>query len=124
MNDRELELRHRIFRAFADTGAPPSLDGEDPALVEALRQAHVIVLDDAGAVRMAHPFAAHDEGATVTAADGRRWRGNCAWDGFGIAAALRLDGYTVESQGVVATDDALFHVEVPAARWWDDPAYT
>ena len=124
MNDRELELRHRIMRAFAETGEPPSLDGEDPAVVDALRQAHVIVLDDAGAIRMAHPFAAHDEGATVTDAAGRTWRGNCAWDGFGIAAALRLHGFTVTSQGVAAADDGLFHVEVPAARWWDDPAYT
>ena len=125
MNDQALDLRRRIFQAFAATGEPPSLEGADPALIEQLEQAHVIVRDAAGAIRMAHPFAAHDEGATVTdERTGRRWRGNCAWDAFGIAAALRLDAYTVESNGVTATDDALFHVEVPAARWWDDPAYT
>lgn len=123
MNDQALDLRHRIMRTFAETGAPPSLEGEDPALVEQLEQAHVIVRDGAGAIRMAHPFAAHDEGARVTAGD-RIWRGNCAWDGFGIAAALKLDDAVVESGGIVATDDALFHVEVPAARWWDDPGYT
>ena len=124
MNDRALELRRRIFVSFAETGGPPPLDGEDPAVVAALQQAHVIVLDDAGAIRMAHPFAAHDEGATVATADGRRWRGNCAWDGFGIAAALRLHDFTVTSNGVTAADDGFFHVEVPAGRWWDDPAYT
>ena len=124
MNDQALDLRHRIMRAFAETGEPPSLEGEDAAVVEALEGAHVIVRDAAGAIRMAHPFAAHDEGATVTAADGRSWRGNCAWDAFGIAAALGLDAFTVTGNGVTATDDALFHVEVPAAHWWEDPGYT
>ena len=124
MNDQALDLRHRIMRAFAETGEPPSLDGEDPDVVDRLVEHHVIVLDERGAIRMAHPFAAHDDGATVTAG-GRTWRGNCAWDAFGIAAALQLeDGYVVESQGVEATDDALFHVLVPAARWWDDAAFT
>ena len=123
MNDRELELRRRIFLAFAETGEPPSLDGEDPDVVRALQAAHVIVLDDRGQIRMAHPFAAHDEGATVTSG-GRVWRGNCAWDGFGIVAALGLDDATVASNGVTATDDTLFHVEVPAAEWWVDPGYT
>lgn len=125
MNDQALDLRHRIMRAFAETGEPPSLEGEDPVLVEQLEQAHVIVRDGSGAIRMAHPFAAHDEGATVTdARTGRRWRGNCAWDAFGIAAALKLADCTIESDGVTATDDSVFHVEVPAARWWDDPGYT
>jgi hypothetical protein len=123
VNDQELDLRHRIFVAFAETGAPPSLAAEDPALIKALEERHVIVLGDGGDVRMAHPFAAHDEGATVTAG-GRTWRGNCAWDAFGIAAALDLHDYVVESNGVRADDSVLFHVEVPAARWWEDPAYT
>lgn len=123
MNDQALDLRRRIMRTFAETGEPPSLEGEDRGLVEQLEQAHVIVRDAAGAIRMAHPFAAHDVGATVTAG-GRVWRGNCAWDGFGIVAALGLENAVVESGGIVAADDALFHVEVPAARWWDDPGYT
>jgi Alkylmercury lyase len=123
VNDRELDLRRRIFVAFAETGEPPPLRDEDPAVVEALVDRHVIVLDGDGEVRMAHPFAAHDEGATVTA-NGRTWRGNCAWDAFGIAAALNLTDPVVESNGVTADETTLFHVEVPAARWWDDPAYT
>jgi hypothetical protein len=119
----ELELRRRIFLAFADTGEPPSLEGEDPEVVAGLVNAHVIVLDERGEIRMAHPFAAHDEGASVTAG-GRTWRGNCAWDAFGIAAALQLHAPVVESRGVPATETTLFHVEVPAAEWWADPGYT
>jgi hypothetical protein len=123
VTDEELELRHRIMRAFAETGEPPPLAGEDPAVVQALEKAHVIVLGDDGGVRMAHPFAGHDEGATVESG-ARRWRGNCAWDGFGIAAALNLADFTVTSNGIRAEDTTLFHVEVPAARWWDDVGYT
>ena len=123
MTDDELELRRRIFLAFAETGQPPSLEGEDERVVQALVDRHVIVLDAAGAVRMAHPFAAHDDGATVSA-EGRAWRGNCAWDAFGIAAALGLSDYVVESHGIRAEETTLFHVEVPAERWWDDPGYT
>jgi hypothetical protein len=123
VTDEELELRRRIMRSFAETGAPPPLGEEDPAVVEALADARVIVLGEDGEVRMAHPFANHDEGAIVESG-GRRWRGNCAWDGFGIAAALRLVDYTVTSNGVTADDTVLFHVTVPAEHWWDDPGYT
>jgi hypothetical protein len=86
----------------------------------------VLVLDDAGAVRMAHPFAGHLEGARLDAVGGHWW-GNCAWDAFGIAAALGLDDATVTAQGITlgpGDDDALFHVLVPAAHWWDDIAFT
>jgi hypothetical protein len=126
MTERALALRLCIMRSFALTGSPPSLAGEDPALVRELVDGHAIVLDDAGAVRMAHPFAAHTTGARVSA-DGRDWWGNCAWDGLGIVAAIGLSGAVVESNGVaVAADDpdpsVLFHVAVPARQWWDDIA--
>ena len=123
MNDRELELRLRIMRAFAETGEPPPGHELDPGLLDALEKAHLVLLDEAGSLRMAFPFGAHDDGATVTAADGRSWRANCPWDAFGAAAALGLDAFTVECDGVTATEAALFHVEVPADRWWADIAY-
>jgi Alkylmercury lyase len=119
----ELELRRRIVEAFARTGAPPLLRAEDRPVLEALAARHVVVLDDRGAVRMAHPFAAHREGASVTAG-GRTWWGNCAWDAFGIAAALGLRDARVDDHGVVAAPGAVFEVAVPAARWWDDIAFT
>ena len=119
MTEKELDLRRRIMLAFAETGEPPSLAGEDPHTIRALVDQHVIVLDADGAtVRMAHPFANHDDGVTVTAQDGRSWRGSCAWDAYGIAAALELDDYALSEEG------ELFHIAVPAARWWDDIAFT
>ena len=123
MTRGELELRRTIMLAFAETGSPPDVSDADPAVLDALVAHHVIVLDDDGQVRMAHPFAAHDDGATVRS-DGRVWRGSCAWDAFGIAAALGLHDPAVRGNGVEATDDALFHVAVPATQWWEDIAYT
>jgi hypothetical protein len=118
---RELELRAEILRAFAQTGAPPRV--ADRSALAALADAHVVVLDEAGAIRMAHPFAAHRDGARVDAG-GRTWWGNCAWDGLGIVAALGLRDATVTSGGLSTEDDVVFHVEVPARDWWADIGHT
>jgi hypothetical protein len=80
---------------------------------------------------MAHPFAAHREGTRVEAGD-RVWWGSCAWDGLGIVAALNLDHADVTSgevtlhvrDGELVDPTPVFHVAVPAARWWDDIAFT
>ena len=92
MSDRELALRAEIMRSFAATGAPP--DVELSAELRALVDGHVVVLDGAGRIVMAHPFAAHRQGARVDAG-GRTWWGSCAWDGLGIVAALELGDATV-----------------------------
>jgi hypothetical protein len=128
VTEEQLALRAEIMRAFAGTGAPPAVPAS-PEL-DALAERHVVVLDDDGAILMAHPFAAHRWGARVEAGE-REWWGNCAWDAFGIVAALELADATVTAQGVTLRvrdgepeGDATFHVEVPAAHWWDDVAYT
>jgi Alkylmercury lyase len=128
MTERELALRHAIMTAFARTGAPPEHPGG--ATLARLAEQHVVVLDDAGRIRMAHPFAAAPGGARVDAG-GARWWGNCAWDGLGIVAALGLRDADVSSGQIVLRvragrllDDALFHVALPARAWWDDIAYT
>lgn len=128
MTERELALRTEIFRAFAETGEPPQV-AASPEL-QALADGHVVVLDDAGGIVMAHPFAAHRDGARVDGG-GRTWWGSCAWDALGIVAALGLDEATLTAQDVavrvrdgVPLDHALFHVAVPAAHWWDDIAHT
>ena len=129
MTERELALRRTIFAAFAATGEPPPVD--DTATLRALAERHVVVLDDADRIVMAHPFAAHDRGARVDAGD-RTWRGSCAWDAFGIVAALGLDEALVtDARGVRIAfrdgrpaDEAVFHVAVPAAQWWADIGFT
>lgn len=132
MTDAALALRRRVFAAFAATGVPPSLDGADPAVVQELVDAHVLVLDDAGGVLMAHPFAGHREGARLDAVGGPWW-GNCAWDAFGIAAALgRREGAVTDASGIVVrlrggepvASGVRFHVQVPAREWWADIGFT
>jgi Alkylmercury lyase len=136
VTDREAEVRLRIMRAFADTGAPPALAPDDRAALDGLAARHVVALsgDPAAPILMAHPFAAHRTGARVASA-GRapgEWWGNCAWDGLGIVGLLDLADATVESNGVtlhvrdgaLVETDVLFHVAVPARAWWDDIGFT
>src|SRR5437763_781935 len=114
------------MRDFAVRGTPPTLVAEDPDVVRELVETHCIVLNDSGEIRMAHPFAGHTTGARVRGA-GREWWGNCAWDGLGIVAAIGIRGAIVQSNGCAIAADApdpsiLFHVAVPARKWWDDIA--
>jgi hypothetical protein len=129
VTERELALRHAILRAFAETGGPPAV--EDRATLRALAERHVVALDDRGAIRMAHPFAAHRAGTRVEAG-GRTWWGNCAWDGLGIVAALGLADATLASNGLtlrvrdeeVLDHGLVLHVAVPAREWWADIGFT
>ena len=124
MEDGDLRLRRAIFEAFASGSPLPEAD------LSSLAAQHVVALDERGALLMAHPFANHTDGARVHSG-GRTWWGNCAWDAFGIVAALRLREATVTAQDLTlrvhddrVEGDAVFHVLVPAAHWWDDIAFT
>ena len=85
---------------------------------------------------MANPFSAIPSAYRVQAQE-RWWYANCAWDAFGICAALKTDGRIESSCPDCghpisvrvrnhAPDDKtlLFHCLVPASRWWDDIVYT
>ena len=132
MTEAALGLRRRIMLAFA-AGQVPSVAGEDREVLDELVAAHVVVLGPDGEVRMAHPFAGHREGARLEAVGGPWW-GNCAWDAFGIAAAIgRREGRIVDASGIEvrlrggrpADDDGVvFHVAVPAREWWADIGFT
>jgi Alkylmercury lyase len=121
VDEHDLSLRRRIFDSFAATGT-----AGDHGDVRSLAEQHVVALDAEGKVWMAHPFAAHHEGTRVDSG-GRTWWGNCAWDGFGIVAALGLEDATITDHEIAleirdgaVRGDAVFHVRVPARRWWDD----
>jgi hypothetical protein len=116
VTDRELALRRRIMESFAATGAPPG-EIADTATLRALAARHVVVLDDEDHILMAHPFAAHRDGTRVSAGD-RTWWGNCAWDAYGIVAALDL------ADAAIDPDGTLFHIAVPARDWWADIGFT
>ena len=114
--------------------------GEEREVIEGwrrLHEAHALVLEPgADAIRMAHPFSAVPTSYRVHARK-RWWYANCAWDAFGILAALGVDGrfesvcpdceepYIVEVGDKRADrPDLVFHVLVPAAQWWDDIIFT
>jgi hypothetical protein len=147
VTDHDLAIRNLTYRLFVDRGQPPtSADVAAAADVNAaevgaawarLHAAHAIVLDaPSGQLRMANPFSAVATPFRVHAAE-RRWYANCAWDAFGICAALHVDGRietacadcgepiacNVRSQRP-DDDTLLFHCLVPAAAWWDDIVFT
>ncbi len=135
-------LRNRTYAAFVELGRAPRPDeiGEEGEILEGwrlLHDAHALVLEpDSDAIRMAHPFSAVPTPYRVYANE-RWWYANCAWDAFGIPAALGVDGrfesvcpdcdarYAVEVRDRRSDpSDLLFHVLVPAAQWWDDIVFT
>jgi hypothetical protein len=147
VDERDLALRNLTYQLFAERGRAPAADevavaaGADVDVVRAawrrLHDAHALVLDPAsGEILMANPFSAVPTAYAVEAAS-RRWYANCAWDAFGVCAALHVDGTIhtscadcgeplhVEVRGERPDDDRLvFHCLVPAAHWWDDIVFT
>lgn len=143
----DVALRNETYRMFVSLGRAPSADevasstGLPAAEVRAgwrrLHDAHALVLSANGSeIRMANPFSAVPTAYRVHAA-GRWWYANCAWDAFGVCAALHSDGRMSAScpdcgellDVAVADerpddDSLLFHCLVPAAHWWDDIVFT
>jgi hypothetical protein len=147
MDARELALRHVTYGLLVELGRAPSPDevavaagtGREDVVAgwRRLHGEHALVLDPTGeALLMANPFSAVPTPHRVHA-DGRGWYANCAWDAFGICAALGSDGHVetscpdcgqalaVEVRDGRPDDESLvFHCLVPAARWWDDIVFT
>lgn len=142
MEQAGLELRRRTYAFFVGHGrAPVAAELGDPKEVVAgwrrLHEQHALVLNGAtDELRMLNPFSVAPTAYRVQAG-GRWWYGNCAWDAFGICAALRTDGRVETScadcgeslavelrNGHVDDGSLLFHCLVPAAHWWDDIVFT
>jgi hypothetical protein len=144
-------VRDLVYETLAREGRAPSLAelarrtrstvAETQTVLRTLADAHSLVLTpDGDAVRMAHPFSAAPMAFVVTPGDGRddrRWWGGCAWDSFGISAALHLEvridtacpqcgraihltaGPDTPPPGTLA-----IRFPKPAAQWWDDVVAT
>jgi hypothetical protein len=143
----DVALRNATYRLFVTLGRAPStaevvadVGGTDTQVLEGWRRLHAaraLVLDASGEhIRMAAPFSTVPTAHRVHAG-GRRWYSNCAWDAFGICAALHVDGRIETScpdcgeplvvevrDGRPDDDSVLFHCLVPARHWWDDIAFT
>ena len=136
-----------IYTSVAETGKMPTIGtvaeavGAPVANVKAsyarLYQNRVLVLQPDGiSIRMAPPFSGVPTQHLVRAG-GKEYFANCAWDSFGIVAALHADGEVLSrceqsqeplrlrlSDGGLPPSTWLFHVPVPAAHWWRDIVYT
>jgi hypothetical protein len=147
VTDADLALRRVTYGLLPELGRVPTAAEVATALGASrehvldgwrrLHEAHALVLDDAGeSIRMAHPFSGVPTAFRVHAA-GRTWDANCAWDAFGVCAALGVDGEieTVcpdcgesirvgDHDGRPTDPTLLFHCLVPASRWWDDIGFT
>jgi hypothetical protein len=139
-------VRLAIYREVEATGEAPlpahvaRAEGAAVAAVEeayrALADAHVIVLEPDGVtIRWAPPFSLVPTPYRVRA--GRSaWHAPCAWDAFGIPAALdadaRIDAACAWSGQPIACGvehgraygTGVIHLLVPAAHFWDDIGYT
>ena len=102
-----------------------------------LADAHILVLDETGEVRMAHPFAARETPFRVRTRQANYWA-NCAWDALAIPLLLDVDGRTrtacphsgapidlvVTNGRVEPAGGAVVRFPVPARRFWDDIGFT
>ena len=147
MDDADVDLRNVTYARFVALGRAPTAIEVASTLVTSvddviagwrrLHDAHALVLEHGrDEIRMANPFSAVPTAHRVHA-DGRWWAANCAWDAFGICAALHVDGrietscadcgdgLSVQVADERPDDDGLlFHCLVPASRWWDDIVFT
>jgi hypothetical protein len=138
MDELDLALRNEVYGRFVELGRAPrlaELGAPDDAL-RRLHEEHALVLGADGEILMANPFSAVPTPHRVQAG-GRWWYANCAWDAFGIPAALGADGHISSScpdcgeaieidvvRRRPVPDGDVFHVLVPARRWWDDIVFT
>ncbi len=143
--DRDVRLF--VFRQAADTARVPSsgeiaaaLGRPQPEIEESLRRlaaGRVLILAPTSTnIRAANPFCAVPSNFRVSAL-GRTYWGICIWDALGIPAALHADAaitarcgdcsqdITLQVHGeALAPVDGIVHFGVPAARWWDNIAFT
>ena len=147
MDDSDVAVRNVTYRMFVEAGRAPTAatiaSATDLTVDEVLQawarlhDAHALVLQsDRREIRMANPFSAVPTAYRVLA-DDRWWYANCAWDAFGVCAALGSDG-TIETSCADCADPItvtvknrqpddetiLFHCLVPANQWWDDIVFT
>lgn len=146
--DLDTKVKLQIYRTLAETARMPSSGDVAAALSagveeveEAFRRLHgkrLLVPEpgDPARIRMAPPFSGVPTPFLVKA-DGKGYYANCAWDAFGIPAALAkdavieaADAFTGEPMTLAVRDgrpaprDCAVHFAVPAAHWWDDILYT
>lgn len=139
----DLEVKLAVYGHFAETGQRPLTDqvaqrtkstvSDVLKAYARLAEQKLLVLEtDLESIHMAPPFSGVPTQHLVTV-EGVSYFANCAWDSFGIPAALQKQGM-VESRceqsmevlhlevGLDGPDESdwLFHIDISASHWWDD----
>ena len=148
MDELDRRIRNRTYSSFVRSGNAPTAaqvagelqlgEAEVEAAFRRLHDAHAVVLHPGSLeLRMLNPFSMVETPHRVEAA-GRSWFANCAWDALGIPAALQTDAaihsacpdcgealeLEVREGRLVRGAELLWHVLVPARRWWEDIGFT
>ena len=107
-------------------------------ILRALHDKHALFLEPGTTrIRIANPFSAIPTIYKVDA-QGKTYTANCAWDSFGIVAALRETHADINSicsqsgepihlrirNGEVIDHAAVVHFQVPFRNWYDDLVHT
>ena len=143
------DVRSEIAEHIRALGAVPSVaevasrlavpDTDVAGAFDRLAAARVMILRPGTTdILSFNPFAAGTTDFRVRA-DGRDWWGLCAWDAFGIVAALASDGLVqgacadgcgvplevrLAGDAVGALDGVVMQFGLPARDWWKDIIFT
>jgi hypothetical protein len=139
--------RSFVYAHFVATAQPPTIEqtaqqlaissAAAATLYRALEARHALLLEPGTTqIRMANPFSALPTSFEVTA-HGQSYWANCAWDAFGIPAALQADAdirarcafsgtpLHIRVRGATFSGDrGLVHFPLPCYRWYDDLVFT
>lgn len=142
------DVRLEVYRSFAATGVQPEIselagrtglsEESATAALRRLASARHVVLDDAGRILMAHPFAAIPLGFAVMG-ERTMWWGGCAWDSFALPHLVPDEPEVLVSTRCPACGTAhawvvgrsgpppgsqVAHFLVPVTRIWDDVVFS
>lgn len=141
------DARHFVYAFWVEQGRPPSVQDtaqglgieteQARALYRELNARHAFMLmPGTDTIRMANPFSGVPTGFRVHVGD-KSYYANCAWDSFGIPAALHADAridavcsYPQEPlrfqvrDGKISGDEVVVYFRVPFANWYDDLVFT
>ncbi len=145
--ETDVAVRQAVYGHFVSTGAAPTVASlasslglttrDMAAALQRLFERRVLVLSpDGEQILMAPPFSGISTQHHVLTG-GREYFANCAWDAFGVLAALQQDGlirsrceqtrepldipvHTTGPESILCT----VHFAVPAALWWRDIVFT
>lgn len=148
--DNQLLWRVRtfIYEHFATATRAPDLltiaqqfdlsTEQATTILNALHDIHALFLDPGTTnIRIANPFSGVPTPFEVDV-NGKRYWANCAWDSFGVIAALQATDGVIHAtcahsntplqlqihQGEVVDTTAIIHILVPFREWYQNMVFT